>query len=510
MRKCREFVAIAPGISGALAGVALCGWVLDFELLKSLGPGLTPMNPLTALCFLLLSAALIWDRMSSPNSARTGPAVVTAIVAFLGLWREVQYHFPLGLEFDGILFRQELDRQAIPNRMAETTAVAFLLLASGMLLLRGKSHRILLAGQAMVALAIGMGLMTVVAYAYEISDVTRPSAYVPMALNTGILFMVLGVAAIAARPNAGVMVEFVSQHFPGVVARRLVIGAVAVPVVIGWLRLVGERAGLYGQETGVALMAVFTTGAITALVWWAAQSLERVDCKRRAAESQIKELSEQLAQYNAVLEERVAERTQSLEQSQKEILERLSRASAYKDDETGRHTERMSAYSYLLAKSLQLPEAHCVLIRAASQLHDLGKIAVPDAILRKPGPLTTDEFDVIKTHPSVGADLLSGGKTDVVQMAERVALTHHERWDGAGYPVGLAGHAIPLEGRIVSVADVFDALTNARPYKRAWSLDEAFDEIRGESGKKFDPQVVHALLSIRSEIAAIAEDLRDR
>jgi putative two-component system response regulator len=197
---------------------------------------------------------------------------------------------------------------------------------------------------------------------------------------------------------------------------------------------------------------------------------------------------------NQSLEERVRERTQEIKATQLEVLERLARAAEYRDDDTGQHTQRVGEAATILAREMNLPEEQVKLIRRTAPLHDVGKIGVPDTILLKPSRLTPEEFDVMKTHTLIGAKLLSGGSSPLIKVAELIALSHHERWDGTGYPHKLAGDAIPIEGRILAVVDVFDALTHERPYKHAWTLREAMDEIEQQSHHQFDPRVVKAFL----------------
>jgi PAS domain S-box-containing protein len=204
-------------------------------------------------------------------------------------------------------------------------------------------------------------------------------------------------------------------------------------------------------------------------------------------------------QGKQLLEQRVHERTEELAQSQSEILTRLARAAEFRDDDTGQHTQRVGCTASLLAQALGLPAEQAELIRQAAPLHDVGKIAISDLILLKPGKLTDEEFATMKTHAALGAALLSNGQSDVVQMAERIAGSHHERWDGNGYPQRLAGEQIPLEGRILAIADVFDALTHERPYKKAWPVEEAVAEITRQSGQQFDPQLVAAFLTLPHE-----------
>jgi putative two-component system response regulator len=204
----------------------------------------------------------------------------------------------------------------------------------------------------------------------------------------------------------------------------------------------------------------------------------------------------ELRSQNRLLADRVKERTRELEAERVETLERLALAAEFRDDDTGQHTKRVGRISALLARALGLPEAHVERIRHAAPLHDIGKIGIPDQILLKPGQLTPEEFEIIKTHTTIGAKILLGSRSPLLQMAEEIALTHHERWDGGGY-AGLAGEAIPLAGRIVALADVFDALTHDRPYKRAWPVEEALAWIAGQRGRQFDPAVVEAFLRLR-------------
>lgn len=199
----------------------------------------------------------------------------------------------------------------------------------------------------------------------------------------------------------------------------------------------------------------------------------------------------QLQDQNQVLEQKVSERTRELEETQIEILQRLALAAEYRDDDTGEHTRRVGQMSGDIARALGLPGAEVDLIRRAAPLHDVGKIAIHDAILLKPGRLTPEEMVVMRTHTTIGAKMLSGGRFPLLQQAEEIALTHHEHWDGGGY-MGVSGEAIPLAGRIVTAADVFDALTHRRVYKLAWPVAEAVAEIDRQSGRQFDPRVVEA------------------
>lgn len=203
---------------------------------------------------------------------------------------------------------------------------------------------------------------------------------------------------------------------------------------------------------------------------------------------------------NKFLEQRVHERTAELEKSQGEILERLAQAAEFRDDDTGHHTQRVGLMAGIVATKLGLDADFADYMRRAAPLHDVGKIGIPDSILLKPGKLTPDEFDIIKTHTTIGAALLDNGQSHLVRLACTIALTHHERWDGRGYPRGLKEDEIPIEGRILAIVDVFDALIHERPYKKAWPVADALAEIANQSGKQFDPQVVTAFLSLPHDV----------
>jgi len=210
---------------------------------------------------------------------------------------------------------------------------------------------------------------------------------------------------------------------------------------------------------------------------------------------QTRSLHLQLQGQNELLDQKVRLRTAELEATQVEILERLALAAEYRDDDTGEHTKRVGKTAAQIAEALDWSAGDVELIRRAAPLHDVGKIAIPDSILLKPGKLTPEEFERMKTHTSLGAQMLSGGEFPLLQLAEQIALTHHERWDGTGH-LGLREDAIPLAGRIVAVADVFDALISERPYKQAWPLNESLEEIKRQSGRQFDPRVVEAFLKV--------------
>jgi putative two-component system response regulator len=217
-------------------------------------------------------------------------------------------------------------------------------------------------------------------------------------------------------------------------------------------------------------------------------------------------MHEELQSQNETLERRVAERTRELEEARLETLERLALAAEFRDDATGQHTRRVADISSLIALRLGWSSADVALIWRAAPLHDVGKIGITDQILLKHGPLGADEQARMKDHTLIGAQILSGSHSRTLQLAAEIALTHHEYWNGQGYPRGLAGVEIPESGRIVAVADVFDALTHARPYKPAWPVDRAVAEIARRAGFQFDPRVVEAFLSLPDHAKLVAPD----
>jgi PAS domain S-box-containing protein len=221
----------------------------------------------------------------------------------------------------------------------------------------------------------------------------------------------------------------------------------------------------------------------------------------------LREAEEQLANNAKTLEAMIIERTRELDDARTDTLRQLALAAEYRDDETYQHTERVGHVAARIALGLELPAGQVTLLRQAAPLHDVGKLAIPDRILLKPGKLTVEEYEVMKTHTELGARLLSSGSSPVLQMAALIAATHHERWDGNGYPQGLAGESIPLVGRIVAVADVFDALIHDRPYKKAWPFEDALAEIESSAGSQFDPRVVAAFLKLRDDLQRLRDEL---
>ncbi len=198
-------------------------------------------------------------------------------------------------------------------------------------------------------------------------------------------------------------------------------------------------------------------------------------------------------------------RMDELRETRLQIVQRLGLAAEYKDNETGLHVIRMSHYARLLGIAAGFDEQQAEELLNAAPLHDVGKIGIPDRILQKPGKLDAEEWAIMQTHAAIGANIIGEHERGVLAMARRVALGHHEKWDGSGYPAGLAGEAIPIEARIVAVADVFDALTSERPYKRAWPVEEALAYLHENAGRHFDPTLVELFTALKSQVLEIME-----
>jgi putative two-component system response regulator len=208
-------------------------------------------------------------------------------------------------------------------------------------------------------------------------------------------------------------------------------------------------------------------------------------------------------------EKTIEARTVQLKDASIEIIWRLTAAAEFRDNETGAHIMRMSHYSAAIARKMGLAKKPVEAIFHAAPMHDIGKIGIPDGILLKPGKLGPKEWQIMKMHPSIGASILQGSKISIVRMGGVIAMTHHEKWDGSGYPNGLKGRRIPLAGRIVALADVFDALTSRRPYKEAFSIGKSNRIIAEEKGRHFDPDVVGAFVAIQEEILDIKDRFQD-
>lgn len=253
----------------------------------------------------------------------------------------------------------------------------------------------------------------------------------------------------------------------------------AVVVLDGGAAALRERLDPLGTGLAIALIS--------------ADELADVSTDRRLARAiERHALRARVDELEAVVAAQAVNGRREVEAAGRDALRRLAVAADYRDDNTHEHTERVAHLAALLGRRLGLGTGALALVRAAAPLHDVGKIAIPDSILLKPDRLGPEEYEVVKTHATLGARILSGGGSELLEVAERIARSHHERWDGTGYPDGLAGEDIPLSGRLVAVADVFDVLLHERPYKEEWSLAAAAEEIRRGAGTQFDPQVVEA------------------
>ncbi|HJW11777.1 MAG TPA: HD domain-containing phosphohydrolase [Albitalea sp.] len=224
---------------------------------------------------------------------------------------------------------------------------------------------------------------------------------------------------------------------------------------------------------------------------------------------QLRAAQNMLRDRAAHLSAEVAEATAAIESREQELITRLSRAAEFRDPETGGHIQRMAHYSELIARRLGEPPAYCQALLSAAPMHDVGKLGTPDHILLKKGALDPDELVEMHRHAEIGGRILAGTDSPLLQLACEIAETHHEKYDGSGYPRGLAGDAIPLAGRIVAVADVFDALNSVRPYKRAWSVEESRDYLREHAGRHFDPRCVEVFIAAWDEVLTIRSRFPD-
>ena len=237
-----------------------------------------------------------------------------------------------------------------------------------------------------------------------------------------------------------------------------------------------------------------------------AKPFDRVELMTRIRNMlEVRIMTTAMKNQNKILDGMVKERTKELNDTRLEVIRRLGRAAEYRDDMTGFHIIRMSRYSQLLALAAGMDEDEAERLLNASPMHDIGKIGIPDNVLLKPGKLDADEWKIMKTHVNIGVEILSGSDSELMYMAAEVAQNHHEKWDGSGYPCALAGEDIPLTGRVVAVADVFDALTTERPYKDAWPVEKAVEFLKDQRGKHFEPRLVELFVEILPDILAVRE-----
>jgi CHASE2 domain-containing sensor protein len=287
---------------------------------------------------------------------------------------------------------------------------------------------------------------------------------------------------------AGLLLVLALAFLPALVSLRLraLVAAAVTPAIAFVFLLIAQRAFGDGRILPVATpLFALALGTVTTIsAGYATERRQRHRVSRR----------------NVELEEAVSERTVELRKTQLEVIHRLAHATESRDQETGMHLERISRMCERVGLELGMTATEAETLRNASLLHDVGKIGVPDAILLQPSALSDEDREQMRRHTTVGAELLSGASSEVMRMAEEIARTHHERWDGEGYPAGLVGEAIPLPGRICAVCDVFDALLSDRPYKDPWPLPEALEQLRRDRGRHFDPAVVDAFLRIVDQL----------
>lgn len=470
-------------ILGALVPVlALIGWLINNPYLKGWGAGLTAMNPFTALCFLIGFAALL---LVYGNEKQSGQArLVGGLLAVAALTRIGCYFAGWEWGLDTWLFASKIDLEAIPNRMAPNTALAFVCVGLAIALIdrpaRGSAHP----SDFLAIIAGSFGLITIVGYAFQTAMMTRVTTHIPMAVSTGTLFLLISAVILRARPERGMFAVAHRSRTAGIILSRLLWVFIPVPLVFAFIEARAVQADLVTRELGAALFVLFLLGVQTYASLRTACYVAKVDELRGKAEADLRQSREEarLARLEA--------------DHQAEMLDRLAKAAEFRDDDTGLHTRRVGDLSADIARELGLPSEEVELIRRAAPLHDIGKIGISDLILLKPGKLTEEEFEMMKQHTLIGSQILTEGRSEMVQVAATIARTHHEKWNGTGYPHGLRGDEIPLSGRIVAVADVFDALTNERPYKSAWPIQKALDEIQKGAGQHFDPAVVDAFLKV--------------
>lgn len=589
-----------------LGGLVLAGWSWGVGWLRGPIPGAVEMKFNTASAFVVSGALLgVAGGLPARRIYATGYALGAGVLIVLGVITLMEYGLEQNLGIDEFWVADtELPLHTVhPGRMDPQTAAGFVLGGLGLIALRVRA--LWQTVDYLGAVPILLGFFSLIAYAYQAPTLAHLPGVTPIAPHTAAGLVVLGIGLLT-RSASGRLVRLLSGHVAGsVMARRLLpLTLVGFPV-LGFVRLAGERAGLYPTAEGTALMVVADVALVTVGIFLISGLLNRAEATRAAATEAQRRLAavvnhvdepiisvdeqmsitswntaaerllgyqeaeiigqplsvllpddrrgqpdpvlEQLARHGSGaadtqrrhrdgtlvdvaitaspirlgdravgacavyhdiaernrardrLEEEVRDRTAELAASRAETLQRLAYAAEYRDNDTYHHTERVGHLAALLAARSGLSADHVALVRQAAPLHDVGKIAIPDAILLKAGGLTDEEFDVVKSHTIVGARILKNSSSAVLRLAERIALYHHERWDGDGYPMGLHGHDIPMAARIVAVADVYDALTHNRPYKTAWTHEQARAEIEEAAGTQFDPEVVAAFLALSAE-----------
>jgi response regulator RpfG family c-di-GMP phosphodiesterase len=279
--------------------------------------------------------------------------------------------------------------------------------------------------------------------------------------------------------------------------------------LLGVLSVQSTQAQAYGERETAICRTLCSYGAIALDNAKAYAMADRAQQQANAALLDLEAARHKLAMRADTLAEEVSKATAAILQRERETVLRLSKAAEYRDPETGAHILRMAHYSELIARGLGLPLADQQLLLEAAPMHDIGKVGITDSVLLKPGRLTQEEFELMKQHAQIGYEILKDSSSLVLQTGAAIALGHHEKFDGSGYPQGLVGEQIPIFSRIVAVADVFDALTSERPYKKAWSLERASEHLKAQSGLHFDPACVEVFFAHWEQVLAIRSRFKD-
>jgi len=453
-----QWSRVAAAVAGVTAGVgalALVGITLNVAIPSSVLPGLPAMKPITGISFVLLAVAL-WFRRKGGSKGVPWVAPAAALLAAASAWAAAAAS-ELGLV--GAVFA---------GTPSELLGLLFVGLALAVLDVEAKGgHR---PSEYFGFAAVLVGLLALGGYLYGGWARSGIPAYATMPLHSAALLVLLPLGVLASRPGGGVMATVMRQGSGGLVARHLLPAAVMVPLTMGWLRLLGERAGFYGLEFGLVLFALSNVVVFAGLVLGSARMVTALDEDVQRAHAEL------ISAYDTTLEGWV-------------------RAVDLRDKETEGHSRRVVDMTERLARSMGLSDEQTVHIRRGALLHDIGKMGVPDAVLQKAGPLTDDEWKVMRRHPAYAFEWLS--PIGFLRPALDIPYCHHEKWDGTGYPRGLRGEDIPLGARIFAIVDVWDALRSDRPYRPAWSEQEAFEYIGAQAGTHFDPNVVAAFAGLR-------------
>lgn len=587
----------------AVGILVLVGWALDVPFLKGPLPGLVQMKANTAVGFLALGGSLLVTILRDSSCGRRAARVLAGLAILIGIVTLAEYVLGRNLGIDQLLFRDSSVVQTVhPGRLAPQTAIDFTLLGFALVFLNaGRPRRSLV--EVLTGVSFLLALFAVVGYAYGVTDLHGLPSLTPIALYTAVTLLLL-CAGIAMAHAEGVVVEIVNGAGPGsVAARRLLPMSLVGFPILGWVRLEGQRLGLFGTATGAALVVVVSTVVLGLAVVSLTRRLNGVDARRRRAAARETRLAAlvdasseaitsldrdgliltwnraaeeyfgytadeilgqpvsilsppdraeeqrqliqtvvhegrgtrldtqqvhkngqrldvsvtlarlmidgELTGFCAVIHDigervraheslsgQLSVRTRELDEARLEAFNKLTLAAEYRDDETRDHTRRVGEMSAALAARSGIDPGMVEIIRQVAPLHDLGKIGISDLILLKPGKLTDSEYALMKRHVRIGAEILAGSDSPLFGIAAQIAGSHHERWDGSGYPDRLAGDEIPVAARIVGLVDVFDALTHERPYKAAWPLEDALSEIARCSGTHFDPELVSAFLQL--------------